>query len=739
MKANFLKKITTGRILIALYLLVCIMAAYNIIPILKLTNQSISRYNEIFSRSTRKFELMTQLRKNFNTIQSVQFKHVLAYSTVMMDREEGKLKKALEENNAIFSEYKTLVESATEQRYLDTVLGLRKINADTRIELIQLSRLGKRQEAYDYYVNTQEVARINYSNAVEDLTEYLVNHTNEEVKATADFIIASRKTVNILLGISVVLMVITGVVVFVTNKKLNVAYSEKIKEYQHFFINNNDFACIANVQGYFEIINHNFVKRLGYSEKELLENQFLHFIHPDDVSHTTQETEKLKTGTLTVHFVNRYRKREGDYLWLDWNITSNADTGKLYAIARDITDSKKAEAELKESNFFLNAVLENIPNMIFVKDADEFRFVRFNRAGEQLLGYKRNDLIGKNDYDFFPREQADFFVNKDREVIKKGMLLDIKEEKITTANGERWLHTKKIPVTDINGSPLYLLGISEDITDRKKAEEALEQLNRELEKKVEERTVVLKATTNELIENNIELQKINSELDRFVYSTSHDLRTPLLSLEGLLNLSQEHINQKQELQQYHDIMRKVIAQMDETIKEILDYSRNARTEIQPEQLNIQQMALNIKDNVSHITDRTNITFSLAADDTVPFYSDKSRVNTLINNLISNAYKYARCDEPNQYVKFSFSSDSAEGIIKVEDNGEGIADEYHEKIFEMFFRASEQYEGSGLGLYICREIVKRLKGSIEVHSTPSKGSTFIVRIPNMYKVLNQEVA
>ncbi len=118
------------------------------------------------------------------------------------------------------------------------------------------------------------------------------------------------------------------------------------------------------------------------------------------------------------------------------------------------------------------------------------------------------------------------------------------------------------------------------------------------------------------------------------------------------------------------------------------------------------------------------------DDTVPFFSDKSRVNTVINNLISNAYKYVREDEVNPYVKFSFLSDANEGIIRVEDNGEGIAEEYKEQIFEMFFRASERYEGSGLGLYICREIVTRLQGSIEVHSTPLKGSTFVVKIPNV---------
>jgi len=132
---------------------------------------------------------------------------------------------------------------------------------------------------------------------------------------------------------------------------------------------------------------------------------------------------------------------------------------------------KSEEEELRKNEEFLDSVVENIPNMIFVKDAENLRFVRFNRAGEDLLGYGRQDLIGKNDYDFFPKEQADFFIRKDREVLENRQLVDILEEAIHTKHlGERILHTKKIPIADKEGRLLYLLGISEDITARKNAE-----------------------------------------------------------------------------------------------------------------------------------------------------------------------------------------------------------------------------------------------------------------------------
>lgn len=132
-----------------------------------------------------------------------------------------------------------------------------------------------------------------------------------------------------------------------------------------------------------------------------------------------------------------------------------------------VVQSEEATERLRESQSFLDSVVENIPNMIFVKEADNLRFVRFNKAGSDLIGQKSESLIGKNDYDFFPKEEADFFISKDREVLKSGVMKEIFEETLSTPKGLRFLHTKKIPIFDKYGKTQYLLGISEDITEKK--------------------------------------------------------------------------------------------------------------------------------------------------------------------------------------------------------------------------------------------------------------------------------
>jgi PAS domain S-box-containing protein len=170
---------------------------------------------------------------------------------------------------------------------------------------------------------------------------------------------------------------------------------------------------------------------------------------------------------------------------------------KVKQLEEEIRRCNRIEENLRESEKFLNNIVEHIPNMIFVKDALDLRFVKFNKSGEEFIGLAQGECIGKSDSDLFPKTQAEHFIESDREVLRSKILKDIPEETIQTRNkGERILHTKKLPILDEKGNPKYLLGISEDITERKE----LEDLRRSTLLQVEEQIQNL-AILNDSIRN----------------------------------------------------------------------------------------------------------------------------------------------------------------------------------------------------------------------------------------------
>ncbi|MCA9132881.1 MAG: PAS domain-containing protein, partial [Planctomycetales bacterium] len=156
---------------------------------------------------------------------------------------------------------------------------------------------------------------------------------------------------------------------------------------------------------------------------------------------------------------------------LEKNAASLAETNRR--LEAELSERHRAEQQLRTANAFLDSVIDNVPTMLFMKSADDLRMVRFNKAGEELVGLPRESLIGKTDFDIYPREEAEFFAAKDREVLRGMTMVEIDEEELLTENGLRILHTKKIPVCDEQGRAQYLLGISEDITEKKQTLEAL--------------------------------------------------------------------------------------------------------------------------------------------------------------------------------------------------------------------------------------------------------------------------
>ena len=236
-----------------------------------------------------------------------------------------------------------------------------------------------------------------------------------------------------------------------------------------------------------------------------------------------------------------------------------------------------------------------------------------------------------------------------------------------------------------------------------------------------------------LLSNKIDekLLKTNKELDSFVYSVSHDLRSPLLSVRGLLQLSMDEAKEDQQLEKYLQMASKSIDHLDDTIREILAYSRNTRIEVAYESIDMGEIIDQIYQDLA-FAEKTSIHFSKEIQGSSILVSDRSRVNTVMRNLIGNAVKYSKKNIEDAYVKTIVSHSGNQMLIKVEDNGEGISSENLVKVFDMFFRATISSQGTGLGLYICKEILLKLHGKIEARSELGKGTTVIVTIPNENK-------
>ncbi len=226
---------------------------------------------------------------------------------------------------------------------------------------------------------------------------------------------------------------------------------------------------------------------------------------------------------------------------------------------------------------------------------------------------------------------------------------------------------------------------------------------------------------------NAELRKLNSELDSFVYSTSHDLRAPLASILGLVNLSRMETQNKDH---YINLIEKSVKKLDLFINEIIDYSRNARLELTVTVIDFEYLLSEIFDNLEYLEEKKHIKKSINVSGKIPLYSDKVRLGIILSNLIANALKYYNPNNPSPYVLIQVTTGKAGATIKVTDNGIGIAEEPKKNIFRMFYRASDKSSGSGLGLYIVKEALEKLGGTIKVSSKLGIGSTFEIVLPSL---------
>lgn len=231
----------------------------------------------------------------------------------------------------------------------------------------------------------------------------------------------------------------------------------------------------------------------------------------------------------------------------------------------------------------------------------------------------------------------------------------------------------------------------------------------------------------ELVNSNRMLKKLNEELDRFVYSTSHDLRAPLSSVSGLINLAKDNPNPA-EVNRYLNMMTHRVNALDKFIKDITDYSRNNRMQITREPVNVYQLIKEIWESLMFSADAQSITFLNEIPQDLVIENDSKRLHMVMSNLIANAIRYHDNRKEKKYIRIYQHAIGASFSIHVEDNGQGITPEIQKRVFEMFYRGNETSQGSGLGLYIVKETITKLAGTVHLYSQPRVGSTFIVTLP-----------
>lgn len=403
-----------------------------------------------------------------------------------------------------------------------------------------------------------------------------------------------------------------------------------------------------------------------------------------------------------------------------------------FRLAIGLSDAvTRAGEPFRQSFALVGSILEHLPNMVFLKDANELRFVHFNKAGEELLGYSRYDLLGKNDYDLFPKEQANFFTAKDREVLSGGSLVDIPEEPIQTRQkGVRILHTKKIPICDEEGVPLYLLGISEDITERKEAEKILLNTKAELERRVVQRTAkVLEVNASlqrEIAERQAAVESLRDLGARLIHAQEEERSRIAREIHD--DLSQQLALIGIELDQMRERMRSSAGDHEAAWENLLQKVRQVSIdlrglshELHPSKLDHLGLVTAVRSLCGEIARLHNVEIECAVAD-VPESLPRPVALCLyriVQEALHNVVKHSGAR--NARVDIS----GREGMITLAVSDSGLG-------FDPYSREGK----AGLGLISMKKRMRMIGGTFSIQSVPSQGTKIEVRVPQTISALPQ---
>ncbi len=470
--------------------------------------------------------------------------------------------------------------------------------------------------------------------------------------------------------------------------------------------------------GYFTHINNTSLGWLGYAREDLVgKKRFVDIVSPKDLSRAYENFGKLRRGELLTNVEYNMVRKDGSTFPVSINVLPVMDDNGKFLLNRttmfDVSALRAARTKLEDTLAFLDAIIENIPSMLFVKDAATLRYVRINRSNERLLGISRDNVIGKNDFELFPKEQAESFIDMDRKVLASGEMMTT-EESLSTPKGRRVQYARKLVVRDASGNPLYLLGITDDITAQKAAEEAIRALNANLEARAEQ------------------LQTANKELESFSYSVSHDLRAPLRAIAGFSQIFEEDYSARldDEGRRLLKVIRDNSHRMGTLIDDLLAFSRLGRQALTTQKIDMKRLASTVIDELRSSGIESNITIG----DLPHASADPALLKQVWVNLLSNAIKYSGKNPlPKIDVGFKPGAEKNEApVYFVKDNGVGFDMQYQNKLFGVFQRLhrDDEFAGTGVGLAIVHRVVTRHGGKIWADAALGKGATFYFTLPEV---------
>jgi PAS domain S-box-containing protein len=374
----------------------------------------------------------------------------------------------------------------------------------------------------------------------------------------------------------------------------------------------------------------------------------------------------------------------------------------MQVLLHDISDRNHAIYELAQSRELLNQLFENSPMGIVLLD-EQFMISNINKGFESIFGYSKDEIKGKSLMDFIisPElvEEAD---RLDKSAIK-GEIDHIESYRYNKSGEKVHVLIYSLPVMEAD-EPIGIYGIYIDIGQRINAEE--------------------------------ELKTRNLELDNFVYKVSHDLRAPLASILGLINLTKLEESQADQAT-YVDLMEGQVNKLDHFIRDILSHSKNLKMSVSTDKIDFEEIVLKCFEDLSYLKATSKVVRKISISKG-EFYSDKWRINEIFRNLIGNAIKYRNTEANENIVDVNISIDEKGSKIIVTDNGIGIAEDKLPHVMEMFYRGSESSDGSGIGLYIVQKAVEKIEGSLEIESKPNEGTKFKIWLPTLSNLLTDQL-